>query len=79
MVSNDSLVPTKAGKHLWSRQRVLAVGWQVILPCVCHYIPTNWLRATINSGDREFEVPSNYPLTAAGYRTDKISSRFLLL
>ncbi|MGP5057702.1 adenine-specific methyltransferase EcoRI family protein [Psychrobacter celer] len=48
-----------------------------MLPCVCHYIPTNWLRATINSGDREFEVPSNYPLTAAGYRTDKSGRNYI--
>ena len=36
-----------------------------------------WLGATISSGDREFEVPSNYPLTAAGYRTDESGRSYI--
>lgn len=34
-----------------------------------------WLGATINSGDREFEVPQDYPINAAGWRIDEITGR----
>jgi hypothetical protein len=37
-----------------------------------HLIKENrmWLGASIHSGDREFGVPDDYPLNAAGYRID---------
>ena len=30
-----------------------------------------WLGPTISSGDREFRVPDDYPLDAAGWRVDE--------
>lgn len=34
-----------------------------------------WLGSTIHSGDREFEVPTDYPIKAAGWRVDKETGR----
>ena len=36
-----------------------------------------WLGASISSGDREFEVPDSYPLTAAGVRVDDDGKRYV--
>lgn len=36
-----------------------------------------WLGPTISSGDREFRVPENYPLTAAGHRIDSDGQKFV--
>lgn len=36
-----------------------------------------WLGSTIHSGDREFEVPQEYPLNAAGYRIDETGRKFI--
>ena len=36
-----------------------------------------WYGKTIRSGDREFAVPDDYPLTAAGARTDVNGSRYV--
>lgn len=36
-----------------------------------------WLGSTIHSGDREFEVPEEYPLKAAGWRIDDEGRRFI--
>lgn len=36
-----------------------------------------WLGASIHSGDREFGVPDNYPLNAAGYRVDEKGRKFI--
>ncbi len=36
-----------------------------------------WLGASIHSGDREFRVPENYPLKAAGFRTDDNGNKFI--
>ena len=36
-----------------------------------------WLGASIHSGDREFGVPDDYPLTAAGYRVDSEGKKFI--
>ncbi len=34
-----------------------------------------WLGSTIHSGDREFEVPTDYPIKAAGWRIDEETGR----
>lgn len=34
-----------------------------------------WLGSTIHSGDREFEVPQDYPIKAAGWRIDNATGR----
>ena len=36
-----------------------------------------WYGPSITSGDREFGVPLNYPLTAAGHRTDDEGNKFI--
>lgn len=36
-----------------------------------------WLGPTISSGDREFQVPDSYPLTAAGWRVDENGTKFI--
>lgn len=36
-----------------------------------------WLGASIHSGDREFGVPKEYPLNAAGWRIDAKGNRFI--
>jgi hypothetical protein len=43
------------------------------------YIKDNkmWLGASIHSGDREFRVPDDYPLNAAGYRVDKNGNKYI--
>lgn len=36
-----------------------------------------WLGPSISSGDREFQVPDEYPITAAGWRIDVNGKKFL--
>jgi len=36
-----------------------------------------WLGPSISSGDREFQVPESYPITAAGWRVDDQGRKFL--
>jgi len=36
-----------------------------------------WLGASIHSGDREFRVPDNYPLQAAGFRVDENGVKYI--
>lgn len=36
-----------------------------------------WLGPSITSGDREFQVPDSYPITAAGWRVDDKGRKFL--
>lgn len=36
-----------------------------------------WLGPSISSGDREFQVPENYPLKAAGWRIDEKGRKFI--
>lgn len=43
------------------------------------YIKNNqmWLGVSIHSGDREFRVPDDYPLEAAGYRVDNEGRKYI--
>ena len=36
-----------------------------------------WLGASIHSGDREFRVPQDYPLTATGFRVDSEGNKYI--
>lgn len=36
-----------------------------------------WLGSTIHSGDREFQVPEEYPITASGWRIDDQGRKFI--
>lgn len=36
-----------------------------------------WLGVTIHSGDREFRIPSSYPIKAAGFRVDDKGNKYI--
>lgn len=36
-----------------------------------------WLGASIHSGDREFKIPTDYPLTASGFRVDELGNKYI--
>ena len=36
-----------------------------------------WMGASIHSGDREFRVPNNYPLTASAFRVDEQGRKYI--
>jgi hypothetical protein len=36
-----------------------------------------WMGVSIKSGDREFRVPDNYPLDAAGNRIDELGNKYI--
>ena len=63
------------GKKFIIIGNINAVTYKEIFPL----IQTNqiWLGPSIHSGDREFEVPSSYPLTAAGIRIDNQGRRYI--
>lgn len=52
-----------------------AINYKEIFP----YIKNNelWLGLSIRGGDREFQVPEDYPLEAANCREDKDGNRFI--
>ena len=54
---------------------VNALSYKEIFP----FIKENklWLGKTIHSGDREFGVPKDYPLTASGSRVDDKGNKFI--
>lgn len=54
---------------------VNAVTYKEVFPLIM--ADRLWLGPTISSGDREFQVPSTYPLTAAGTRIDEDGNRFI--
>jgi len=54
---------------------VNAINYKEIIPLVMDN--KIWLGASIHSGDREFRVPDNYPLEAAGCRIDNIGNKYI--
>ena len=52
-----------------------AITYKEIFPYIKHN--KLWLGHSIHSGDREFKVPNNYPLDAAGYREDEQGNKFI--
>lgn len=54
---------------------VNAVTYKEVFPLIM--ADRLWLGPTISSGDREFQVPSTYPLTAASTRIDGHGNRFI--
>ena len=36
-----------------------------------------WIGQSIRSGDREFRIPSDYPLQTTGYRVDELGNRYI--
>ncbi len=54
---------------------VNAISYKEIFTLIKH--EKLWLGASIHSGDREFRVPNNYPLNAAGSRVDEKGNKFI--
>lgn len=54
---------------------VNAVTYKEVFPLVMHN--KMWMGYSIHSGDREFRVPDDYPLEAAGYRIDEQGRKYI--
>ncbi len=54
---------------------VNAISYKEVFPLIKEN--KMWLGASIHSGDREFGVPQDYPLNAAGYRQDENGNKFI--
>ena len=54
---------------------VNAISYKEIFPLIKEN--KLWLGASIHSGDREFNVPDDYPLNAAGHRVDNNGKKFI--
>ena len=52
-----------------------AIKYKIVFPLI--QANKLWLGPSIASGDREFQVPDNYPLSAAGWRVDGKGTKFL--
>lgn len=52
-----------------------AITYNEVFPLIKENII--WLGPSISSGDREFGVPDNYPLEAAGWRVDKMGRHYI--
>ena len=63
------------GKKFIIIGNVNAITYKEIFPLIRNN--NMWLGASIHSGDREFKVPQNYPLKAAGFRTDENGNKFI--
>lgn len=63
------------GKKFVILGNVNALTYRELFPLIkTHQL---WLGPTISSGDREFQVPSSYPLAAAGSRVDEDGNKFI--
>lgn len=65
----------QGGKKFVVLGNVNAITYKEVFPLIKE--DRLWLGPTISSGDREFQVPSSYPLTAAGTRIDDEGNRFI--
>ena len=54
---------------------VNAIAYKEVFPLIKNN--QMWLGCSIHSGDREFQVPDNYPLNAAGTRVDEQGRKFI--
>lgn len=65
----------EAGKQFIIIGNMNAITYKETFPLIM----TNqiWLGSTIHSGDREFEVPEEYPIKAAGWRIDENGRKFI--
>lgn len=64
---------TDANKQFIIIGNMNAITYKETFPLIMNN--TMWLGSTIHSGDREFEVPQDYPINAAGWRIDEVSGR----
>lgn len=54
---------------------VNAITYKEVFPLIQNNLL--WLGASIHSGDREFRVPNDYPLKAAGTRVDEQGNKYI--
>lgn len=54
---------------------VNAITYKEIFPLIKNN--KMWMGYSIHSGDREFRVPDDYPLTAAGFRIDELGRKYI--
>lgn len=66
---------TEANKQFIIIGNMNAITYKETFPLIMNN--KMWLGSTIHSGDREFEVPEEYPLKAAGWRIDDEGRRFI--
>ena len=65
----------EAGKQFIIIGNMNAVTYKEVFPLIKNN--KVWLGPSITSGDREFRVPDNYPITASGWRIDEHGRKFL--
>ena len=66
---------TEANKRFIIIGNVNAITYPQVFPLIM--ADKMWLGVTIHSGDREFEVPQEYPLNAAGWRIDESGRKYI--
>lgn len=66
---------TEAGKSFLVIGNMNAITYKEIFPLIKE--GKLWMGPSIHSGDREFGVPNDYPLTASGYRIDEHDRKFI--
>ena len=65
----------EAGKDFLIIGNINAITYKEVFPLIMSN--RMWLGESIHSGDREFGVPKEYPLDAAGWRVDEKGNRFI--
>lgn len=63
------------GKKFLIIGNVNAITYKEIFPLIKEN--RLWFGASIHSGDREFEIPQDYPISAAGFRIDENGRKFI--
>lgn len=66
---------TEANKQFIIIGNINAITYKETFPLIMNN--QMWMGSTIHSGDREFQVPEEYPLTAAGWRIDEKGRKFI--
>lgn len=66
---------TEADKQFIIIGNINAITYKETFPLIM--TDKMWMGPTIHSGDREFEVPQEYPLNAAGWRIDESGRKFI--
>ncbi|MDD6262526.1 MAG: adenine-specific methyltransferase EcoRI family protein [Clostridiales bacterium] len=65
----------EAGKQFLIIGNMNAITYKEVFPLIKNN--QMWLGESIHSGDREFRVPENYPLLAAGSRVDEKGNKYI--
>ena len=66
---------TSASKQFLIIGNMNAITFKEVFPLI--KANNMWLGESIHSGDREFGIPDNYPITAAGWRIDDTGRKFV--